>query len=353
MHTYVYEAGDTTPYLIVTSAERRSGKTRLLECLAATVRRPVFTSSTTEAALFRAIDKWKPTLLIDETDALFKNGSRDPSERQEAIRAILNSGFRMGTSVIRCENVGGKQDVAEFGIYCPKALAGIGHLPDTIADRGIPIRLRRRTNAEPIERFRYRLAEESKAQWNARLSTWAAFHSVTLGDLRPEMPEDLDDRAQDAYEILLAIAGLGGDDWLAMGSASLVALRLGGEPSSRESTNSSLLRDLSLALEMTSQERIYTRDLLQLLFSYGEQPWVEWWIGRGAEPDTSSKKAARRLAMVLADYGLESIRYADGEENRRGYVVADLREVCARYLAANTETRKDAANEHIQHGKES
>ena len=32
-HTHAFEAAETTPYLAITSAEKRSGKTRLLEVL--------------------------------------------------------------------------------------------------------------------------------------------------------------------------------------------------------------------------------------------------------------------------------------------------------------------------------
>jgi hypothetical protein len=39
-HTHAFEASDATPYLAVTSAERRSGKTRLLESLALLVATP-------------------------------------------------------------------------------------------------------------------------------------------------------------------------------------------------------------------------------------------------------------------------------------------------------------------------
>ena len=47
-----------------------------------------------------------------------------------------------------------------FSVYCPKAFAGIGDcLPDTIADRAIPIRLKRRTRDEAVERFRLRDVE--------------------------------------------------------------------------------------------------------------------------------------------------------------------------------------------------
>ena len=139
-HTYVVDAFSCTPYLAITSAEKRSGKTRLLEVLALLVRDPLPTANISDAALFRVIDDKQPTLLIDEVDAIF--GKKSP---RDELRGIINAGYRSGSTTHR---MGGKNntELQTFSVFCPKAFAGIGDcLPDTIADRSIPIRLRRRT----------------------------------------------------------------------------------------------------------------------------------------------------------------------------------------------------------------
>ena len=43
MHTHTIDAADATPYLSITSAEKRSGKTRLLETLELLAARPWLT----------------------------------------------------------------------------------------------------------------------------------------------------------------------------------------------------------------------------------------------------------------------------------------------------------------------
>jgi len=92
VHTHAIDAADATPYLNITSAEKRSGKTRLLEVLELVVARPWRTGRTSAAALVRKIDGDKSTLLLDESDAAFK-GRR---EYGEALRGILNDGHRRG-----------------------------------------------------------------------------------------------------------------------------------------------------------------------------------------------------------------------------------------------------------------
>ncbi|MGH9476381.1 MAG: hypothetical protein ACRD1C_08610 [Terriglobales bacterium] len=48
----------------------------------------------------------------------------------------------------------GKFEPQSFGTFGPKALAGIGKLWETVADRRLPIRLQRRLADEPILPFR-------------------------------------------------------------------------------------------------------------------------------------------------------------------------------------------------------
>ncbi len=155
-HAWAIEAFDVTPYPNISSAEKRSGKTQLLECLSYVVPKPWLTLSPSEAVLYRKTEKEGPTLLLDESDALFlKSGS----DRQEYIRAYLNSGNRRGAVVTRC--MGANFEPVDFKTFCPKVISGIGVLPDTVADRSIPIRLIRKSRSEKVERLRERDAKSS------------------------------------------------------------------------------------------------------------------------------------------------------------------------------------------------
>src|SRR5436309_6021848 len=76
-HTHAIDAADVTPYLTVTSALKRSGKSRTLDVLNRLVRSPLPTANISDAALFRATEKLNPTLLFDEIDAIFGPKARD------------------------------------------------------------------------------------------------------------------------------------------------------------------------------------------------------------------------------------------------------------------------------------
>ena len=137
-------AFEFTPYLHIFSPTRSCGKSHLLDCIAKLVRNVLSTVSLTVAALFRTIEQDQPTLLIDEVDTVFGKGNEN-----EELRAILNAGFERGSKVRRC--VGPNHDLKDFAVFCPKALAGIGRLPDTVSDRCIPIHLIAKKKSE---RFR-------------------------------------------------------------------------------------------------------------------------------------------------------------------------------------------------------
>ena len=149
-HTWALDGFDYTPYLRVDSPEKQCGKSRLLDCLERITPKAWGTISPSEAVLFREIDRDCPTLLLDETDTLFCNGKDD---RAESLRAMLNAGFERKARVPRCVGQGSSFGVQHFAVFCAKAFAGIGSLPDTIRDRCISIRLVRKSRDESVERF--------------------------------------------------------------------------------------------------------------------------------------------------------------------------------------------------------
>src|SRR5262249_36300585 len=121
-HTHVLEAFDVTPYLHVHSPQKRSGKTRLLELLEPLVRHPWRVVEPTAATVYRKIAQGDPTFLLDEVDAIWR---AKESESAQALRGVINVGYRRGATVPRCV---GKhyEELVDFPTFCPKALAGIG-----------------------------------------------------------------------------------------------------------------------------------------------------------------------------------------------------------------------------------
>lgn len=71
---------------------KRCGKSQLLSLLRRLVYRALAASNISPAALFRAVDAWKPTLLVDEADAFMREN--------EELRGIINAGHTRDSAYV-------------------------------------------------------------------------------------------------------------------------------------------------------------------------------------------------------------------------------------------------------------
>jgi Protein of unknown function (DUF3631)/DnaB-like helicase N terminal domain len=276
VHTHGFDASETTPYLAISSAEKQCGKTRLLEVLRLLVSRPWFTGRVTAAVLVRKIEADSPTLLLDETDAAFNS---DP-QYAEALRGILNNGYRRGGAASVCVGKGADIEAKDFSTFCPKAFAGIGHLPETVADRSIPIRLKRKAPGEgEVERFHERVIKPQGEEIHQRIAAWVEPRLPQLSDARPDLPASLSDRQQDCVEPLVAIADAAGGDWPERARRALAAL-LSGSPAEDQSIRIKLLADIRDVFDQREVDRLLSRDLIEALTAIETSQWPEFNRGK-------------------------------------------------------------------------
>jgi len=331
-HTHVFEAFSCTPYWWVTSAEKRSGKTRLLEVLELLVRDPLPTANISDAALFRVIHERRPSLLIDEVDAIFGKKSQ-----RDELRGIINAGYRRGAMTHR---MGGTNNTTlqMFNVFCPKAFAGIGDaLPDTVADRAITVRLKRRTRDKTVERFRLREVEPEGHTLRDRLAEWLEPLFDYLVESRPALPDELDDRAQDVWEPLLAIADLD-EGWSVRARAAAVALSTG-EEREDDSLTAQLIRDVSIVFAEHDDKPLQTSVLLEGLYRIEESPWGDY-FGKPLN--------AHSLSRLLKPYRVRTMPvYVEGK-TVRGYKVDQFKDAFAQLSvrsvrSVRSEARSQAA----------
>lgn len=315
-HTHAIEYADATPYLAISSPEKQSGKTRLLECLQLLAHECSGISITpTASTIYRGLEAAPgTTLLLDELDAVF----RDRSDRYEEVRAVINAGHRRGAAVPR--NVPGPKStwvVKQFPVFGPKALAGIGKLPDTVADRAIPIRMVKRKRSEPIERFHQRAALVEAGPIVADLVAALVDRPPSFqADLLAELP----DRTADAWEPLLALAHAAGDRWTRR--ARLAAIVLHARREADDSLGLRLLADAQLVFEAHSADRISTADLIEALEADEEGPWA----------DERRPLTAHRLARLLAPFEISSKQLRFPTANLKGYERDEFIDSWERYL---------------------
>jgi hypothetical protein len=322
IHTHAIEVADTTPYLAALGPEKRCGKTRLLETLMLVVRQPTMTTNVSEAALFRLIQQEQPTLLLDETDTIF--GYRAKKEN-ESLRGLINGGYRRGSVVLRCVGDGSNQQVVPFQTFCPKALAGIGDLPDTILDRSLVVAMRRSQPGEKVQRLRMNRPPVEAAALKTRIEDWVREHLEELRSAEPELPDELNDRAQDVCEPLLAISDLLGEWSGARAREALVAMCQAQAGGWEESPGVLLLADIRLAFESPAAEQLSTEELIQRLCLDHEAPWAHW--------NHQGQISPRALARLLKPYRIKSVSLGDGHHRgRKGYRRGQFVDAWNRYL---------------------
>jgi hypothetical protein len=278
VHTHTFEIYDgSTPYLHISSPEKQCGKSRLLEVLELLTRKAWFTGHATPAALVRKIAADSPTLLLDETDQALKTGD----EYAAALTGILNNGYRPGMPYTMCVGQGTKIVQKDFNVFCPKAIAGIGSLPDTIADRSVPIRMERQTGHK-AEKFRRREVLPVANPLHVRISKWAHRRQADWLIARPEFPPCLSDRQEDVIEPLLAIADDAGEDWSNRTRHALMELFAGGGDG--ESIRIKLLTDIRDVFANRLWEKIASAELAEALAGIETSPWGEWNKGKPMTP---------------------------------------------------------------------
>jgi len=317
-HTHCFEAAVCTPYLTVNSPEKQSGKTRLLEVVRLLVCSPWFTGRVTAAVLVRKIDAKQPTLLLDESDAAFSG----EKEYAEALRAVLNSGYRRGGCASLCVGQGVNISYKDFSTFCPKAIAGIGKLPDTVADRSIPIRLKRAQRGK-VERFRERDAEPEAAQLQAMLAVWAQANLDRLREARPAIPSELSDRQSDVCEPFLAIADAARGDWPQVARRALVELCVGAQADD-DSDGTRLLHDVQSIFRDRELDEMASGQLCEALAQIETSPWGEWNKGKPLSPS--------KLARLLKPFDIFPDRIGDRNSRVRGYKLSQFQDAFSRYI---------------------
>ena len=148
VHTYALDAAAISPIIAIVSPTRRCGKSTLLDVLGALVLRPMAASNVSAAAVYRSVERWRPTLLLDELDTYIHDA--------DELRGVINSSHRRSQAyVARCEERAGEIVPVRYSTWCARALACIGRLPGTLEDRSIILRLRRRASTETVARYRH------------------------------------------------------------------------------------------------------------------------------------------------------------------------------------------------------
>jgi Protein of unknown function (DUF3631) len=357
---HAHDLRDTAPIFFIVSPTKRCGKTRLERVIKRLVPKPLMASSATPAFLARAIEKHRPTILIDEFDAT----AAGDQAMSETLRGQLNSSFdREGAKIGKCVSLpGGGYDEREFSTWAATWIAGIKKIPETVEDRSVVLRLKRKLPGEKVARFRAKDGGELDIL-KRKVARFVVDNEQRLREIEPDMPEALSaagDRAPDAWEPLVAIADVAGGAWperarnAALALAGVDAAPLDGDVDTALLSDISHILDACDAFEPMAEQlknnkqiavealeafrhgedvgKLPSRHIVGLggeqltnaLATLVERKWPAWDKGKPMRP--------HQLARLLGAYGVRSQPLRDGDMVFRGYPRDRLEDAIERYI---------------------
>lgn len=310
--TYFFEQLSLYPLLLLTSPEKRCGKTTLLLVLQFLVKSPYVVSNISAAALYRLIQSHAPTLLIDEADTFLT----DKSE----LTGIINSGHtKLTARVVRCAPTTFEPE--GYSTWCPKVIAMIKKPADTLVDRSIVILLKRKLPTEKTERIRHADIHNFEPL-RRKLIRAAIDFGQQITESRPHVPECINDRAAENWEPLIATANLASEKWgeRARNSAITLSLALDND---EDNLGILLLRDVAEIFDGQRVERITSNELCMYLCGFEESPWRDLqWGGLNV----------RKLAKLLAPFEIRPSTHRINNKPQKGYLLSDFEDAFSRYL---------------------
>jgi putative DNA primase/helicase len=325
------------PRCTVTSPERECAKSLLLRVLKCTSARPVIMTNANIAPLFRMISVCRPSIFLDEAD----NYLNDKPE----LLALLNDGYAAGGRVWRCE--GDNNDVKEFDVFAPVAIAMINRPPDTLLSRSIEIRMRRKKRGENTVNFRGDRIAPGFLEIQRKFARAAIDHADALRLADPDMG-CLFNRDADNWRPMFAIADVAGGHWpQRIREVAKVAVAAKAEQSVREKLLADIhwifhgkpeTRDGKIVTEYEPVDKISSAELVDHLSKMENRPWSEWKRGN---PITQAA-LARQLATFPVLSG--TIRL-EGGLTLKGYKREDFEETFQCYLSPQTVTASQSNND--------
>lgn len=326
--THIFEVFDAYPYLTITAATKRAGKTRLMELLSFIAARSHHTADITPAALFAMVEDEKPTLMIDEAERF--------AASQKDFRSIINSGYRRGGTVTRRLGKG----VRHYKVYCPKVFVLIGDVYDTLRDRSIIINLRR---AHAPQRLIYADAQSEGRELRDKLEETAAIHGGRIADAYCDLDrmDFLTDREEEIWSPLFSICRVLFPDRCDELIRSAVDISTAKTAEAKKFTDlpqhedavqqveygERVLRDLIEIIRRQRRRSISTVEAIPALRDLPTGPWRAF-RGEGIKPNI---EGSMMLASLLEPFGVRprTIRLRPKSQGAsgstaKGYVLADL-----------------------------
>jgi len=195
-------------------------------------------------------------------------------------------------------------------------------LPDTTLSRCIIIELKRKKPSESAERFRH-IDDADLGKLRRQARRWTMDHIEALKTAEPDIPPGFDNRLEDNWRLLFAIADLAGGEWPEKARQTAITVAKVLDPGDM-SIGAKVLADIKAIFAERGKDRIASAELAAALGAMEERPWPEW---KGGKPITQSG-----LAKLLKPFGIITTNIRLGDATPKGYQLAHFQDAFERYL---------------------
>jgi hypothetical protein len=279
-------------------------------------RRPIQSVSISGPALFRSIQKWSPTFVLDEADTAFT--------RNEDLKEVANSGWTRGQSVIRCDP--DTNEPKPYSTFAPKALGMKGRkLPETTLSRAIVIAMKRKRPNERVQDFDH-TDNENLEQLRQQIFRWATDNVESLATATPEIPENFHNRVRANWKLLLAVAEHA--NWKAKAQKAAIALEEV-HATFVSAVGIELLADIKINFDARKLhkdwDRVKSECLVEELIKDKDKNWAGYNKGKPI--------SQRQVAGLLKEFDIRPRTVRFGHGTAKGYELAWFSDAFERYLS--------------------
>jgi hypothetical protein len=322
-HAHAIRAFTQTPRLNFTSSEPGCGKSTALSFLTTLSPKGLRTDNLKTAVLFRIVERYQPTLLLDEVDSYL--------HLYPDLRGLLNAGHDPDACVHRCEG----HHVRAFKSFAATALAGLGHLTPTLRDRSIIIPLSKAPPGSLQLRFDKRRLDTENLL-GCKIARWTQDNFDAIASCDPPLPAC--NRLADNWRPLFAVAHIIGGHWPDRAFQAFQHLHRQPAPSQTQpadpDSNRQLLEDIRTIFAQSGTSRLFSSQIVAALHALPNRPWSQP-PGSNQPP---SPMSVGWLARRLTALGVSSRNLRIGDRQAKGYNLADFDLPLARYLNGDSTT---------------
>ena len=338
--SYTFKLYRKFPYLRIKSPDKNCGKSTLIDLVAELVFNPLIASDVSPAALYRVVEKFTPTLLLDEFDN---------AEQIRELTQLLNAGYDNNRSALRYNM---DKDCAErFRTYCPKVIASIKRITDTTESRCLPIDLQRVT-AEAEDKL-VELCDLEPGLFQTlkrKILAWVEDNLPKIKASRPVRPAWLHTRDWDMWRPCYVVGAVMGERGSEL--VNQAATGVFGDRVVEQSLAIEILACIrkatklpSLVIEAEKRKKgtlirsgpfIRTQTLVDHCNGYEERPWADWKTG-----DKTGLTTARFAKELREHFKLKADRVWHEKKDVYGFWVKPFQKLFDSFLPPEDDEPED------------